>query len=367
MLGEQAATTGCCWSRLLPLRSRSYDPRVTKASELAPALDELLAASDFSGAVRIDDGAGRTVAAVRGMADRAAGLPNTLETRFAVASATKGVTALVIVSLVVDGMLTLETTARSLLGTDLPLIDDTVTVRHLLAHRSGIGDYLDEDAMESIADYVMPVPVHQLDSAEAYLAVLDGHPQAFPPGQRFAYNNGAFVVLALLAERAAGGASYAELVQERVTEPSRMTATGFVRTDEVPSGVATGYLDVTGLRTNVLHLPVLGVGDGGLTTTVADVRRLWEALSAGSIVPSEWVARMTTPSGDFRTGEQRYGLGFWLAPAGDAVQLEGHDAGISFRSVYHPATGGSWTVVSNTSDGAWPVARGLTELLPYPP
>jgi CubicO group peptidase (beta-lactamase class C family) len=338
---------------------------VTKAPELTAALDELLEASDFSGAVRIDDGAGATVAAARGMADRAAGLPNRVETRFAVASATKCVTALVIVSLVVDGVLSLDMTARSLLGTDLPLIDDTVTVRHLLAHRSGIGDYFDEDAVESIADYVMPVPVHRLDSAEAYLAVLDGHPQAFPPGRRFAYNNGAFVVLALLAERA-GGASYAELVRARVTDPSRMTDTGFVRTDETPSGVATGYLEATGLRTNVLHLPVLGVGDGGLTTTVADVRRLWEALFAGRIVPSEWVARMTTPSGDFRTGEQRYGLGFWLAPAGDAVHLEGHDAGISFRSDFHPATGGSWTVVSNTSDGAWPVARGLTALVPYP-
>ena len=36
-------------------------------------------------------------------------------------------------------------TARSVLGADLPLIDDDVTIEHLLAHRSGIGDYLDED------------------------------------------------------------------------------------------------------------------------------------------------------------------------------------------------------------------------------
>ena len=48
-------------------------------------------------------------------------------------------------SLIEDGTLELDTTARSLLGDDLPLIDDEVTVEHLLAHRSGIGDYLDED------------------------------------------------------------------------------------------------------------------------------------------------------------------------------------------------------------------------------
>ena len=70
----------------------------------------------------------------------------------------------------------MDTTARSPLGEDLPAIDDAVTVEHLLSHRSGIGDYLDEDTVESITDYVLGVPVHRLDSAEAYISVLDGHP-----------------------------------------------------------------------------------------------------------------------------------------------------------------------------------------------
>ena len=326
------------------------------------ALDELLATSDFSGAIRIDDGAGTTVTAARGMADRAAEIPSTPDTRFAIASGTKGVTALVVVSLVADGVLSLETTARSLLGSDLPFVDDSVSIGHLLAHRSGIGDYLDEEAMESAIDYVMPVPVHRLDSAESYLLVLDGHPQSFLPGERFAYNNGGYVVLALLAERAAG-VPYAELVRDRVTVPAGMVDTSFVRSDEIPGDVAKGYLGTTGLRTNVLHLPVLGVGDGGLTTSVADVRRLWEAMYEGRIVPPEWVTTMTSPSGDFPAGKRRYGLGFWLASDGPAVELEGADAGISFRSRYDPATGASWTVVSNTTDGAWPVARAVAALM----
>jgi CubicO group peptidase (beta-lactamase class C family) len=48
-------------------------------------------------------------------------------------------------ALVERGRLDLSTTARSLLGEDLPEIADDVTVEHLLAHRSGIGDYFDED------------------------------------------------------------------------------------------------------------------------------------------------------------------------------------------------------------------------------
>ena len=59
----------------------------------------------------------------------------------------------------------------------------------------------------------------------------------------------------------------------------------------------------------------------------------------------------------------RYGLGFWLHPTGDAVILEGADAGVSFRSVHDNSTGLTHTVLSNTTAGAWPVTRRLDELL----
>ena len=71
-----------------------------------------------------------------------------------------------------------------MLGPDLPLIDAAVTIEHLLAHRSGIGDYLDEPAVGDVTDYVMPVPVHQLATTQDYVPVLDGHPQVSPPGER---------------------------------------------------------------------------------------------------------------------------------------------------------------------------------------
>jgi CubicO group peptidase (beta-lactamase class C family) len=87
-------------------------------------------------------------------------------------------------SLIEDGSLELQTTARSVLGEDLALIDDAVTVEQLLSHRSGIGDYLDEDAGHEITDYVMPVPVHELATRERYLRVLGGHPTAFSPDER---------------------------------------------------------------------------------------------------------------------------------------------------------------------------------------
>ncbi len=173
----------------------------------------------FSGVVRVDRGAETLVAQAFGLADRGREVPNTVGTRFALASGAKGFTALVVMSLVEDGSLALDTTARSVLGDDLPLIDGAVTVEHLLAHRSGIGDYLDEDTMTDVKAYLMPVPVHTLASTEDYLSILDGHPQVSAPGERFAYNNGGFVVLALIAERASGE-PFHRLVAERVCEPA---------------------------------------------------------------------------------------------------------------------------------------------------
>lgn len=80
------------------------------------------------------------------------------------------------VRLIEAGALHLTTSARSVLGADLPLIAADVTVGHLLSHRSGIGDYLDEDVGHQMTDYVMQVPVHELATTERYLAVLGGHP-----------------------------------------------------------------------------------------------------------------------------------------------------------------------------------------------
>src|SRR4051812_24943893 len=125
--------------------------------QLSEAVDALATGTGFSGAVRIDDADGTAFERAYGLADRRHEIANTSDTRFALASGTKGLTALTVMSLVDDGALSLDTTARSALGADLPLIRDDVTVDQLLSHRSGIGDYLDESKIESADAYLMPV------------------------------------------------------------------------------------------------------------------------------------------------------------------------------------------------------------------
>jgi CubicO group peptidase (beta-lactamase class C family) len=327
---------------------------------LEDAVDALAERTRFSGVVRVDRCGSLELARPYGLADRGHGIRNAIDTQFALASGSKGLTALAVVSLIEDGSLHLATTARSVLGADLPLIDDEVTIEQLLSHRSGIGDYLQEDAIQEITEYVMPVPVHELATTEQYLAVLGGHPTAFPPGERFAYCNGGYVVLALIAERTSGVAFH-ELVRRRVREPAGMTDTEFLRSDELPGRAALGYLTVDSSRTNVFHLPVRGSGDGGIYSTAADLRSMWSAFFGGRIVSLDWVAEMVRPRSDVPQESRRYGLGFWLHASRDVVMLEGYDAGVSFRSAHDPSSETTCTVISNTSEGAWPIARLLDE------
>jgi CubicO group peptidase (beta-lactamase class C family) len=308
----------------------------------------------FSGVVRIDRGGDTVFEAARGFADRAHGIPMTLDTQLAMASASKCFTALAVMRLIEEGVLGLDTTARSLLGTDLPLIADDVTIEHLLGHTSGIGDYIDEELDAPIDAYVLRQPMHVLDTTEAFVAELDGFATAFPAGERAVYCNGGYVVLALLAERA-GDVPFHDLVQREVLDRAMLRDTAYLRTDRLPGRAALGYLDddPSSLRTNLLHLPVRGNGDGGAFTTVADVHRLWDVVLGGQVVSTESVERMTT--GD------ELGLGFLLGGGDGRLRLEGYDAGVSFMSVHRPADQLTWTVIANTSEGAWPVARRLRD------
>jgi CubicO group peptidase (beta-lactamase class C family) len=299
----------------------------------------------------------------RGVAHRGWRVPNAADTRFGIASGTKGFTAVTVLRVVEAGALALDTPARSLLGDELPDMDDRVTVEHLLSHRSGMGDYFDEDVPASDVEYPMPVPVHQLDRSEDYLRVLGGHPTKFAPGERFSYSNGGYVLLAVLAERATG-VPFHELVQREVCEPAGLTHTAFLRSDDLPTGTALGYTEADGNRTNVLHLPVRGSGDGGLYTTLDDVDRFWDALRDGRLLSMSTVDDAFTARTADASNGMANGLGFWPHRDRDAIELHGFDPGVGFVSVVD--RGGAWvfTAIVNTSRGAWPMRERLLALVP---
>lgn len=173
------------------------------------------------------------------------------------------------------------------------------------------------------------------------------------------------MVLARVLERVSGQ-GYHELVARRVCEPAGMRNTAFLRLDQLPSSAARGYLPGKGWRSNEQTVPVCGGGDGGLYSTLDDLERFWRALHAEQLVPAALLSEALRSQHGV-PGQRPYGLGFWLSPSGGSAYLEGADAGISFRSRCAPATGLLYSVLSNTTRGAWPLVRELDALLAQEP
>lgn len=326
------------------------------------ALEAAAAKSAFSGLVTVDIGGERTFEGCFGYLNRAHRVPIAADTQFAIASGSKSFTALAAMQLVSEGLLSLDRPVRDILGEDLPLIDDAVTLEQLLDHTSGIGDYLDEDSDWEVDDYVLTAPVHTLTTAEAFLGLLDGVPQKFAPGSRFSYCNGGYMVVAVMIERVTGE-TFHEVVRRLVFAPAQLEDTDYLRLDDLPGTAAMGYLHDTGNRVNTLHLPVLGNGDGGAFTTADDLHRFWLAFHSGRIVAPSVVADMIRPRHDVPEEGMRYGLGMWLHATEQATVLEGFDAGAAFRSTHVPATRTTVSVLGNSSEGAWPVIGAMADAI----
>lgn len=325
-------------------------------------MDEIVnaAAEQFSGVVAVDRGGERVYRLVRGDAHRAHRVPNTIETAFGLASGSKGWTALAVLALVEQGKVALDEPVRGIVGDDLPNLDSHVTLRHLLTHSAGIEDYLDESEDWDVTDYVLPVPVHTLISAQAFVPLLAPLAQRDEPGSGFRYSNAGYVILALIIERLTGQLFH-DVVADLVLAPAGMTHSSYMRLDELPAGAALGYLADEGDRVNTLHLPVRGNGDGGAFSTADDLHIFWRAFVSGDIVSREMVAQIVTPHWDVPEEGMQYGMGFWLA--GTRIVLEGYDPGVSFRSSHDPQTDTTVTVIANTSDGAWPMIAAVEESL----
>jgi CubicO group peptidase (beta-lactamase class C family) len=332
---------------------------------MSESLLSLVRGAQLSGAVRVDVRGETVVAHAHGMANRTFGVANTIDTRFAIASGTKGFTALVVMRLVEAGVLSLDTAVREVLGDRLPLADQRTTVHHLLTHRSGIGDYFDEEAdlpVDAFGHTVPPHPSASLVDTDAYLRAIAPLPAKFEPGERFSYSNSGFVVLAAMAEQAAG-LRLGELIEREVVGPAGLAGTGFLRRDELPADAATGHLTIDGLRSNEFHVPLVGHGDGGLFTTVGDMHRLWAALFRGEVVRTDTWAEMTTALGGPVSDGLSYGLGIWLDESRGTVSVHGFDAGVGFVSVSHREQSYAFTVVTNGPRGAWPLAEQLASAL----
>jgi CubicO group peptidase (beta-lactamase class C family) len=334
---------------------------VQDESDLHDLVASLAAEHGFSGAVQVTLDRSTVLAEAFGEADRSAGIKNTVETRFGIASGTKFATALAAGALIDDGVLALDDRLVDIVSTALPGVSAAVTIGHLLTHTSGIYDYLDEDVIGDPEQFELPISPSTLLTPRDYLPMLLVGPAKFEPGTRFSYSNGGYVLLGLALEEVAGSSFHA-LVEERVLRPCRMADSGFFRFDRLPPPAATGYVERGNgnWRTNLNSLPIIGGPDGGMFATVGDIDRLWHGFFAAEVLSPELTAVFMAKAADAGKPHSFYGHGLWIHDDGirPLHYIVGQDAGVSFRSNAY-ASGTIATVVSNTSRGAWPMIRSI--------
>jgi CubicO group peptidase (beta-lactamase class C family) len=324
----------------------------------------------FSGVVMIRQGGEIVHAKGYGLAHHAEEIPNRIETRFGTASGTKTFTATAVCQLAEAGKLDLDAPISQYLGEKLPKYDPTVTVHQLLSHTSGIADYLDDDLSdEDYAALFAKYPVYTLRGPADYLPMFpDG--MAFQPGERLFYNNGAYILLALLVETQSG-MPYADYVEENVFAKAGMSDSGFFESDHLPARTALGYLPDNGdgiWRTNVFLLPIRGGGDGGAYVTAPDMVKFWDALLSDQLVSKPMRERMLSihaTDADEPTGH--YGYGVWITTdeAGNIIRYAaiGGDQGVDFASALMPQQDTLLTIISNTKGPTWSIFRQLRAVI----
>jgi CubicO group peptidase (beta-lactamase class C family) len=136
---------------------------------------------------------------------------------FELASISKQFTSMIIMMLAEDGKLRFDDSLHYYLPA-LPY--DGITLRHLLTHTSGVPDY--QEVMDQHWDKRM---VASNEDNIEYLIRYRPDP-LFQPGEKYAYSNTGYMLLATVAE-VASGEDFIALCQQRIFQPLRLTDTGF--------------------------------------------------------------------------------------------------------------------------------------------
>ncbi len=221
-------------------------------------------------------------------------IPITPRTVFDVASVTKQFVAAVANMLALDGTVSLDDDVRRWLP-ELPEHESPVTLRHLIFHTGGLRDYLNLFPLAGAGDYYSV-------SREQLLAMMSRQrAPVFAPGERYAYSNTGYMLLAHALERAAGK-SIGELARERIFEPLGMDGSRMYEDrEEITPRRATGYHRDDAGNLRIVHNYNFEIaGDGQLYTTVEDLLR-WDDYLHGAEKPAIHESMLT--EGTLNDGE----------------------------------------------------------------
>ncbi len=278
-------------------------------------------------AVSVRQGDALTWSTAAGYADEDAGTPMQPDMSFSIASVTKPFVAATVLTLVEDGMVDLEDPLSDYVG--FPT-SGRVSIRQLLAMRSGIPDYTQAYGFTDGLEEDLYHRRSRRWTTHELLDIVAGAEADFAPGQRFAYSNTNYILLSEVI-RTVTGQPWDQALQERVLDPLGLENT-MLPNDEEPPALAAGHtdLDRDATRDSLAGRPydtvVTAAGAaGGLASTAQDLTAFAHGVFGGSLLSAETLETMTSVK---RVGfEREYGLGVFVQQPDLRTRVIGHTGG----------------------------------------
>jgi CubicO group peptidase (beta-lactamase class C family) len=263
-------------------------------------LARLAAQDQFSGTVLLAYRNRPVLARAYGMADKEKGIPNRIDTIFALASVTKLFTAVAVIQLVEQGKVGLNQTLGTYLDGFPAQIASTVTVHQLLTHTSGMSNYLG-------------LPLYQqqhltwtsaAETMDGVMAIIKQSPLLFTPGTQYSYSNSGYATLGAIAAQVSGQ-SYYDYVREHIFARAGMTRSDFYTKPQwltdpdiahpygMPGGKSTPQpgSQLTDLTS---EKDFIGSPAGDAFSTAPDMVRFARALTGGRLLSPTWADLMTS-------------------------------------------------------------------------
>lgn len=283
-------------------------------------------------------------------------------TNFRLASVTKQFTAMAIMLLVHDGKLRYDETLTELFP-DFPPYGKTITIRHLLAHTSGLPDYEDLlDAAEKVSGPTW-TPEKQIQDNEVLRLLKRGKAGKFAAGTSWAYSNSGYVMLGLIIAKVSGE-SYGEFLDQRIFAPLKMNRTVvFQRGKNAVPNRAFGHTRQGRVfKETDQDSTSATLGDGGIYSNLEDLARWDDALQECKLLSEKEMQSALTPvrlndglqtylpkgAGDDPKAAQRpveYGFGWFLDSYQDHKRSYHDGETMGFRTTIQRFVDDRWTIV----------------------
>lgn len=218
---------------------------------------------------------------------------NSPETKFRLGSVTKQFTAMAVMVLAEQGKPSVDDPVGKHVE-QAPEAWKEVTIHHLLSHTSGIANFT------SFPDYLATMRLPS--TPDQTIARFRDKPLEFAPGEKFAYSNSGYILLGTIIEKVSGQ-SYEAFLREAIFQPLEMLATGYDHQEEILEHRAAGYRRDAKLSNAPFIDMSIPYAAGGLYSTVGDLWRWDQALSAGKLLSQKGMEAMFTPAkGDYAYG-----------------------------------------------------------------